>query len=153
MGLTDILLNLLFSFVATAGFCILFNIPKRHIAFCGLLGIISWLVYILLRSPVGEVLATFFATVTIVLLSRVFSIVRKCPVNVLLVPGMIPLAPGSAIYYTAYYFVTNDMTSAAEYGFLTLKLAFAIVLGIIVVIAVPTKPIKKLVEKNAEKKK
>ena len=150
MGFTDILLHFIFSFIATAGFCILFNIPKRHILFCGLLGIISWFVYILLKNPVGEVVATFFATCTIVLLSRIFSVVRKCPVNVLLVPGMIPLAPGSAIYYTAYYFVTNDMTKAAEYSFLTLKIAFAIVLGIIVVIAVPTQKFKKLKKEKAK---
>ena len=151
MGFTDILLHLVFSFVATAGFCILFNIPKRHILFCGLLGVISWLVYILLKNPVGEVLATFFATCTIVLLSRIFAVVRKCPVNVLLIPGMIPLAPGSAIYYTAYYFVTNDMTKAAEYSFLTVKIAFAIVLGVIVVIAAPTHLLKKLQKKNEQK--
>ena len=116
--------------------------------FCGLLGVISWTVYILLRTPAGEVLATFIATCTIVLLSRVFSVIRKCPVTVLLVPGMIPLAPGSAIYYTAYYFVTNDMSKAAEYSFLTLKLAFAIVLGIIVIFAIPMKPLKKLLNRK-----
>ena len=151
MEFTDILLHLVFSFVATAGFCILFNIPKRHILNTGLLGVISWLVYILLKNPVGEVLATFFATCTIVLLSRIFAVVRKCPVNVLLIPGMIPLAPGSAIYYTAYYFVTNDMSKAAEYSFLTVKIAFAIVLGVIVVIAVPTHLLKKLQKKNEQK--
>ena len=153
MGVSDYILHLIFSFIATAGFCILFNIPRRHMLFCGLLGVISWIVYILLRTPAGEVLATFIATCTIVLLSRVFSVIRKCPVILLLVPGMIPLAPGSAIYYTAYYFVTNDMSKAAEYSFLTLKLAFAIVLGIIVIIAVPTHPLKKLQQKREISKK
>lgn len=153
MEITEILLHFVFSFIATAGFCIMFNIPKRHILFCGLLGVVSWFVYLLLKPPVGEVIATFAATCAIVLLSRVFSVIRKCPLAVLLIPGIIPLAPGSAIYYTAYYFVTNDMKKAGEYGFLTLKIAFAIVLGIIVVIAVPVSPLKKLLKQKAEKKK
>ena len=153
MEIKDIILHFVFSFIATAGFCIMFNIPKRHIIFCGLLGVVSWFMYILLHDPAGEVIATFVATCTIVLLSRIFSVIRKCPMNVLLIAGIIPLAPGSAIYYTAYYFVTNDMEKAGEYGFLTLKIAFAIVLGIIVVIAIPVSPLKKLLKQKAEKKK
>lgn len=137
MSFVDILLNLLFSFAATVGFCIIFNIPKKHMIFTGLLGVISWAAYILFDKPLGSVISTFIAACLLVLLSRIFAVIRKCPVTVLLIPGMIPLSPGSAMYYTAYYFVTNDMTKAGEYAFLTLKLAFAIVLAIIVVIAVP----------------
>lgn len=137
MSAVDIIINLAASFVATVGFCIVFNIPKKHMLFCGLLGIVSWGVYILLQKPLGPVVATFTAACLIVLLSRIFAVIRKCPTTILLIPGVIPLAPGSAMYYTAYYFVTNDMTKAGEYCFLTLKLAFAIVLGIIAVIAIP----------------
>ena len=137
MGIVELLLNLAVSFVATVGFCIVFNIPKKQMLFCGLLGVVSWGAYILLQGPIGPVAATFLAACLIVLLSRIFAVIRKCPVTILLIPGVIPLAPGSAMYHTAYYFVTNDMAKAGEYGFLTLKLAFAIVLGIIAVIAVP----------------
>lgn len=143
MSALEIILNLVFSFIATVGFCIVFNIPKKHMIFCGLLGIVSWGAYILLTPPIGSVAATFISTCLIVLLSRIFAIIRKCPTTLLLVPGIIPLAPGSAMYYTAYYFVTNDMAKAGDYCFLTLKLAFAIVLGIIAVIAVPVRKKKK----------
>jgi uncharacterized membrane protein YjjB (DUF3815 family) len=151
MGFADYILNIVFSFIATIGFCVVFSIPKRQMLFCGLLGIISWIVYILLKDPVGVVAATFFSTVCIVLLARIFAVVRKCPVVLLLVPGIIPLAPGSGIYYTAYYFVTNDMSKAAEFGFLTVKIAFAIVLGIILVIAIPVKKAKKKSGDGAQK--
>ena len=147
MDLQTIALNVIMSLVATAGFSIAFNIPKRHIFFCSLLGVVSWIVYILLRPSVGEVAATFFGTCAIVLMSRILAVVRKCPVAVLLIPGIITLAPGSAIYYTAYYFVTNDTQSAGRYGFLTLKLALAIVLGIIVVTAIPLPHVKKLINR------
>ncbi|MBO4422081.1 MAG: threonine/serine exporter family protein [Clostridia bacterium] len=143
MGILDIVLNLIFAFIATAGFCVVFNIPKKHMLFCGMLGVVSWLIYIFLRDPIGPVGATFIATAAVMLLSRIFAVVRKCPVTILLMPGIIPLAPGSAIYYTAYYFVTNDAAKAAEYAFMTIKIAFAIVLGIIVIIAIPFKRSKK----------
>lgn len=137
MNFVEIIINLAVSFIATVGFCIVFNIPKKQMLFCGLLGVVSWGAYILLKDPIGSVAATFAAAFLITLLSRMFAVIRKCPVTILLIPGVIPLAPGSAMYHTAYYFVTNDMSKAGEYCFLTLKLAFAIVLGILVVIAVP----------------
>lgn len=137
MTFVEILINLAVSFVATVGFCIVFNIPKKQMLFCGLLGVISWGMYILLKDPIGPVAATFAAAAVITLLSRGLAVIRKCPVTILLIPGVIPLAPGSAMYHTAYYFVTSDMPKAGEYCFLTIKLAMAIVLGILVVIAVP----------------
>ena len=143
----EIILHLVFSLVATAGFSIVFDIPRRHIVFCSLLGVVSWMLYILITPSLGSVAATFIGTCAIVLLSRILAVVRKCPVAVLLIPGIITLAPGSAIYYTAYYFVTNDTAAAGQYGFLTLKLALAIVLGIIVVTAIPMPHVKKLIHR------
>lgn len=148
MGFKDIILHLLVSLIATAGFSVVFNIPRRHIAFCSMLGVVSWMLYLLLTPSFGAVAATFFGTCAIVLLSRVLAVVRKCPVAVLLIPGIITLAPGSAIYYTAYYFVTNDISSAGQYCFLTVKLALAIVLGIIVVTAIPMPHLKNLFSKK-----
>lgn len=139
MNYTSLILNVITAFVATYGFCILFSVPKKQYLFCGITGAVSWLIYCLLVFRYGEVFATFCATLAIVLLARILSIVRKCPVNILLIPGIIPLAPGSAVYYTAYYFVTDDLPNAGQYGFLTVKLAAAIVLGIIVIFAIPMK--------------
>lgn len=148
MDILTLTLNIVMALIATAGFSIAFNIPKRHILFCSLLGVVSWIVYILLKPSLGEVIATFFGTCAIVLMSRLLAVLRKCPVAVLLIPGIITLAPGSAIYYTAYYFVTDDAAAAGRYAFLTLKLAMAIVLGIIIVSAVPMPHIKKLIKER-----
>ena len=148
MGITTVLINIAVSLIATAGFCIVFNIPKKHMLYCSLLGVVSWIVYILLKPSIGEVIATFAGTCAIVLMSRLLAVIRKCPVAVLLIPGIITLAPGSGIYYTAYYFVTDDVGKAGEYAFLTLKLAMAIVLGIIVVSAIPMPHLKKLMTKK-----
>ncbi len=137
MGPVEIIMNMAFSMIATGAFSLLFNIPRRHVLYCSLLGVVSWMIFVLLTPAANDVVATFAAACAVVLLSRILAIFRKCPVNVLLIPGIIPLVPGSAIYYSAYYFVTDDASSAASYGLLTLKLALAIVLGIIVISAVP----------------
>ena len=48
-----------------------------------------------------------------------------------------PLVPGSGIYWTAFYVVTNDLEQAGARGFLTFKDAVAIVLGILLVFEFP----------------
>lgn len=125
------------AFFATVAFGILFSAPIKQYLPCGICGAVSWLVYYAFAESAGVVYATFLATVAIVLLSRFMAILRKCPVTVFLVCGIIPLVPGSAIYYTAYHFFMDNMSMAAHYGLLTFKLASAIVLGMIVIFAIP----------------
>ena len=61
----------------------------------------------------------------------------RSPVTVFLISGIFPLVPGAGIYWTAYYVVTNELEQAGQRGFLTLKIAVAIVLGILLVFELP----------------
>ena len=83
------------------------------------------------------VFATFIATMVVVLGSRIFAVVRKCPITVFLISGIFPLVPGFGVYSTAYYFVTNNLDEATEWGIYSLKIAFAIVLGIVFIVSIP----------------
>ena len=56
-----------------------------------------------------------------------------------LIAGIFPLVPGAGIYWTAYYVVTDQLAKASARGFLTLKIAVAIVLGILFVFEFPQK--------------
>ena len=96
--------------------------------------------------PLGVLLAgcglfgsTFFATVLVVFLSRLSAVRRHCPVTIFLVAGIFPLVPGAGIYWTAYYVVTDQLAKASDRGFQTLKIAVAIVLGILFVFEFPQK--------------
>lgn len=135
----EYLLQCIAAFFATVAFCILFSVPRKQYLFCGICGAASWLVYCIFDGITGPVYATFFASVVIVLMSRSMAVLRKCPVSVFLITGIIPLVPGSAIYYMAYYFFMDDMPKAGDYLFLTVKLASAIVMGIVCVFALPIK--------------
>ena len=73
----------------------------------------------------------------------------RVPVTVYTIPCVIPLVPGSGIYWTAFYVVTNDLERAGARGFLTLKDAVAIVLGILFVFEIPQSWFRKvLTDKN-----
>lgn len=78
-----------------------------------------------------------FASVVVVLFSRLFAVRKRCPVTIFLISGIFPLVPGAGVYWTAYYIVTGEVNLAAETGFTALKVAVAIVLGIVFVFQLP----------------
>lgn len=127
------------AFVGTIAFALLFQVPKEYYVNCGLAGGCGWICYKLLLAGCGLFSPTFFATVLVVFLSRLSAVRRHCPVTIFLVAGIFPLVPGAGIYWTAYYVVTDQLAKASDRGFQTLKIAVAIVLGILFVFEFPQK--------------
>lgn len=81
--------------------------------------------------------ASLLASLMLALLSRVFSVVRRCPATVFLISGIFALVPGAGIYYTAYYFIMGDNAMAVAKGVETFKIAVALAVGIVLVLALP----------------
>ena len=79
----------------------------------------------------------FFAAVVSALYSELMARSRKYPVTSYLVISLLPLVPGAGIYYTVYAFITGDNAGALFKGVETLKIAGAIALGIVLVLALP----------------
>lgn len=131
--------NIIGSFLGTLAFTILYNVPKRFYLTAGLTGVSGWLMYCMSAQYFSSAVSTFFGTMIVVLLARVFSVWKKCPITVFLISGIFPLVPGAGVYYTAYYFVTNELTMATQKGIESIKIAFAIVLGIVFILAIPRK--------------
>ena len=127
--------------VGTVAFALLFGVPRKYYFYCGLVGGAGWLIYVLLtrRLSATETEAIFFATLGVILLCRVFAVREECPVTVFMIAGIFPLVPGTRIYWTAYYAVTDQLALAQQNGFAALKDALAIVLGIVVIFELPGK--------------
>lgn len=136
----NLLFEVLVAAVGTIAFSVLFQVNPRHHFFCGLVGGIGWLVYCLVTDASGSpVFATFVATLVLTACSRWFSTLRHTPTIVFLVCGIFTLVPGAAIYYSAYYLFLNEGVETAYYAGMTLKLAVAIALGILVAYSLPAK--------------
>ena len=135
--ITTTILAIVESFLATLSYAILFNVPKQYYTACGITGMAGWLLYLAMCQVTTVALASFVGTLAVVLISRIFTVRKKCPITIFLVSGIIPLVPGAGIYYTAYYLVTGQMSLAAVKGLEAVKIAFAIVLGIIFVVSIP----------------
>lgn len=133
-------MHIICPFVGTVGFAIMFNVPKRYYLSCGFTGAAGWLVYhIAVSAGCSAATASFFGTLIVVLLSRILTVVMKCPITIFLVSGIIPLVPGAGIYYTVFYMVTNELAEATKRGLESAKVAFAIVLAIVFVVSLPRK--------------
>lgn len=116
----------------TIAFAVIFNAPKSEYSFCALTGVVGWIAYLTAKGVGADtVVASLFATVVLTLLSRILSIIRKCPTTVFLVTGIFTLVPGAGIYYTSYYLIMNDFSNFSVTGAETFKIAAAIVIGII----------------------
>lgn len=139
------ILQIVISLFATLSFALLFGAPKSELFFCGLAGAIGWVVYVvLLGFDSGITIANLIATLALTVFSRVIASIRKNPVTVYLISGIFPLVPGAGIYYTSYYFIMNDMEQFSSYGMETVKVAGAIVLGIIFGFGIPQNWFNKL---------
>ena len=134
-----LMLQVLTAAAGTVGFSLLFGVPSNYYPYCGLIGGIGWLVYLCLLPASTATVATFCATVIVILLSRWFAVRKRCPATLFLISGIFPLVPGAGIYWAAYYTVSNQLQMALETGYGAVKVAVAIVLGIVFVFELPEK--------------
>ena len=135
-----ILWEVLAATVGSAAFALLFSVPSRHYLVCALLGGASWLIYSLVMlwgapAGIGVLAGAFF----VALLSRWLAVWRACPSTVLMIPGLFPLIPGAGVYWTIHYLVANDLSMARQTGFTAVKMAIAIVFGIVLAFELPQK--------------
>ena len=129
--------EILAAMVGTIAFSLLFGVPRKYYAYCGLIGGAGWGVYSaagLLWAPAQSALA---ATIVVILLSRLAAVKERCPVTIFLISGIFPLVPGAGVYWTVSYMVKDQLYLAVQTGYTAVKVAVAIVLGIVFVFELP----------------
>lgn len=124
----------LISLVATLGFGILFNIKGKKLFFAALGGGIAWFFYLLpLKYNYSEITAMLFSSIIFSTYCEICARILKTPVTTLVICALIPLVPGSGMYYTMVEAVTGDVIKSLELGLNTLAKAGALALGVILV--------------------
>ena len=121
--------------VGAVGFAMLFNVHGKKLALIALGSLLSWLCFIGCRSA-GIFYAFFCATLAAALIGEILARVAKGPVLLFLVPMLIPLIPGSDLYYTMSALVNGEQDRFMYHAKLLLTEAGAIALGIICAAAI-----------------
>lgn len=95
----EIIINIAFSYLASAGFALTINVPHRALNLAGLSGVIGWMLYWFMdRAGMGRMLSNLMGAFIIGILGLVFARVKKCPVTVFIIPALVPLVPGVPAY-------------------------------------------------------
>ncbi len=122
------------SFLASLGFGIIFNIKGKNLIFASIGGAISWFSYLYLKENyIGDILSLFISSILFSIYSEICARLLKTPVTTLVICALIPLVPGSGMYYTMYETISGNISRAVELGLNTLASAGTLALGVIFV--------------------
>ncbi|OIJ14449.1 hypothetical protein BKP35_06765 [Anaerobacillus arseniciselenatis] len=131
------ILELIFCFLATVSFAIIFSVPRNSLILGGLIGVLSFAIFrILPEYGMTAIFATSVASITAATLSHFFARRFRIPATAFTIPGIIPLVPGSRAYFTMLAFVEGDYLLGLELGIETMLQAGAIAAGIVFALAI-----------------
>lgn len=134
MDILNFFLSLLFAYIACFGFGYIFHIRGKLLFITPIGGVIIWASYILLEKLTDQVIIrTFLATMVVAIFCETIARVLKTPVTVFTIISILPLVPGSGIYYTMQACIKSDYNAFIEKGIETIGIAGAIAVGMLMI--------------------
>ncbi len=119
------------AFIGSLSFALLYSIRGRKHWYAALGGVLGWAVYLLMGPWLGnDVIQYFFAATLVTLYAEVLARITKTPTTTYLIPSIIPLVPGSRLYYTMSYAVNGVWDQFIDSGLFTVALSAALAGGI-----------------------
>ncbi len=132
----DEFIQIFASFCGTLGLCVLFNMRGKRMVFASIGAMIAWVLYILLhRVLANDILCYLIVSLLMAGYSEIFAYVLKTPAITFCIMSLIPLIPGSALYYSVVYALRGETQDFVDKAVHTLGLAIALSVGIIFVAA------------------
>ncbi|MBB6214826.1 uncharacterized membrane protein YjjB (DUF3815 family) [Anaerosolibacter carboniphilus] len=124
----------IYAYISTVGFSLLFNIPRTAILKSALIGATGWLIYAEVNQlSQTAILATFLGACAVSILSEIFARKFREAVTVFVIPGILPLVPGSGMYNTMLALIQKNFSKAALVGSETIFIAASIAVAILLV--------------------
>ena len=116
--------------IACVGFSILFGVRGWKVIFCALGAGLTWAVYLLVYHWYPSVFAATLAAAAFSgLYGQVIARIKKSPATIFSTICILPLLPGSSLYYAMYGLVTRDADLSYTKGVALGMVCFGIVLG------------------------
>ena len=125
-----IVLQLITAFTGSMGYALLFRLRAGLIPAASVGGMASWGVYLLsCHFLEGIFVPSFLASAFAALYAEILARLKKAPATIFYAPTVIPLIPGSSLFYTMQSAVQADWVSFEANGALTAQYALAIAAG------------------------
>lgn len=130
--MTEFLIGIFTAAISTLGFSLLFRVDKKYLLWGVLGGALSWAIYLAVEMVL---LNTFFSAIASAVVATVYSemlaYVLHTPATVFLLPSLIPMVPGSSLYYTMSNLIMKDYAMAAEKGIQTIEVMLGVSGGVV----------------------
>lgn len=126
----EIIINFSFAWIASVGFALIINVPHRALILCGLSGAAGWMVYWWdIQFHFGRLGSNLLGALVVGILGIVFARIKKCPVTVFNIPGVVPLVPGVPAYQAVRAMVDGKISQAEDLIMKVAIVAIAIAMG------------------------
>lgn len=122
--------ELLFATLGTIGFGLLFHANKNKVFYIGLGGFLNYLSYYLVFKYTNNVfLSSMVCAIVTSIYSNIMAVILKCPSTIFILTGLIPVVPGSSLFYMMNGLVMNDYIIAKMHLLIVVKVIIGIVAG------------------------
>ena len=119
------------AFMAVLSFGLVLDLPGKYLGWSGVTGGVCWLVYLLVRAGSGSlILAVFLSSLSVALMGHLLARILRAPVSVFLIPGILPLVPGTSIYNCVYNIIRSSREQSTYYLIETMQIAGAIAMAV-----------------------
>lgn len=130
------IIQLICAFIGSFGFGMLFNVRKKAILPGAFGGLLCWLVYLVSINFTPNIfVASIISSGFTALYSEILARFLKSPAIIFYIPAVVPLIPGSSLYYTMSSVVSGQWDNFRNFGLETVYFTFGIACGLSIVSA------------------
>lgn len=127
------IVQIISAIIGTIGFGLYFRVKKKRLLVVTFGGFIAWVVYLLCYHYTYNIfICNMISAIVVSIYSEVIARTLKAPSTVFMLPSLVPLLPGGALYYTMSGIVQGNIGMIGEYGLQTIKTTFGIAFGVLV---------------------
>lgn len=128
------IIGVLAAVIGTVGFSFMLRLRKERLPVIAISTALCYSIYLLcVHFEIADLMANFIAALFAAFASEFLAKYIKAPVTVFLTPTILPLVPGSSLYYTIEAFFQGDLKKALKYFSALGRTIGAILLAIVVV--------------------
>lgn len=128
-----LMIQVIASFCAAIGFGIIIDVPKEALGYCGITGMVGWIVtWGLGIYGFNQTIAIFIGSAGVSLLSLQFAKRIKTPTTVFNIPAIFVLVPGIMAYQTVKAFISGKYMVGLELLMKTFGLSVTIAIAIVI---------------------
>lgn len=131
------LLQFCWAFLSITGFCIRVNLKSHKILYISLGAGLNWAIYlIVLYFTKSLLLSVFVSTILVCTYSEIVARLSHIPVSVFVTCVIIPLVPGSSLFYAMQAYISGDRALASHHIAQVMLIAGTIAMAIALVASV-----------------